>query len=254
MLDGATALYPLYAAFARAVYPENPYDLYASEVACRNTIRSFQRLIEREVDIIFVAPPSEEQREMAEKAGVAFRYTPIGKEAFVFFVNARNPVDNLTVEQLRGIYSGEITRWEEVGGNKEVIRPFQRNKNSGSQSAFIHFMEGENIITPPRADRIRGMGEIVFQTADYANYKNAFGFSFRFYVNNMVNNKQVKLLKINGVTPDVESIRDNTYQLSAHFYAITLSDNDKPHVQALLDWMVSDQGQLIVEKTGYCPL
>lgn len=75
LLDGATALYPLYSAFAQAVYPKKKYDLYGSEVACNNTVQSYQLLIDREVDIIFVAPPSKEQMGMAEKAGVTFRYT-----------------------------------------------------------------------------------------------------------------------------------------------------------------------------------
>ncbi|GHV31075.1 hypothetical protein FACS1894177_04830 [Bacteroidia bacterium] len=256
LLDGATALYPLYAAFAQAVYPKKTYHLYNnnSEVVCNNTIRSYQSLIKKEADIIFVAPPSKEQLEIAEKTGVTFRFTPIGKEAFVFFVNVRNPVDNLTIEQLQAIYSGEITNWKAVGGNDENIRPFQRNKNSGSQTAFIHFMKGKTIREAPKEDVPSGMGGIISQTADYANYGNAIGFSFRFYANEMVNNEYIKLLKINGVYPDLETIRRDEYPLASQFFAVTLSDNGKPNVLKLLDWIVSEQGQQLVEKTGYCPM
>ena len=84
LLDGATALYPLYSAFAQAVYPKKTYNLYSGEVACNNTIQAYEKLINKTVDIIFVAPPSEAQLNMAEKAGESFRYTPIGMEAFVF--------------------------------------------------------------------------------------------------------------------------------------------------------------------------
>jgi phosphate transport system substrate-binding protein len=254
LLDGATALYPLYAAFAQAVYPKKTYYFYDSEVACSNTICSYQSLINKEVDIIFVAPPSKEQLEIAEKAGVSFRFTPIGKEAFVFFVNAHNPVDDLTVEQLQAVYSGEITNWKEVGGKDETIRPFQRNKNSGSQTAFIHFMNGKTIRKAPKEDVPGEMGGMISRTADYANYGNAIGFSFRFYASEMVNNKDVKLLKINGIYPDMETIRSGEYPLSSQFFAVTLSDNDRPNVLKLLDWIVSEQGQQLVEKTGYCPV
>jgi phosphate transport system substrate-binding protein len=254
LLDGATALYPLYSAFAQAVYPEKKYNLYGSEVVCRGTIRSYQSLIDREVDMIFVAPPSKEQSDIAEEAGVTFRYTPIGKEAFVFFVNARNPVENLTVEQLQAIYSGEITNWKVVGGNDESIRAFQRNKNSGSQTAFLRFMKGKTIMDPLKEDIVSGMGGIISQTADYANYRNAIGFSFRFYANEMVNNQDVRLLKINGVYPDSETIGNGEYPLSSEFFAITLADNDKPNVLKLLDWIVSEQGQYLVKKTGYAPI
>ena len=254
LLDGATALYPLYAAFAQAVYPKGGYNLYEGEVACRNTISAYERLINREVDIIFVAPPSKEQTASAEKEGVAFRYTPVGKEAFVFFVNTRNPVKNMSIEQIQAIYSGEIKNWKIVGGNNSVIRPFQRNEGSGSQTAFIHFMDGKSIMNPPEEDVVAGMGGIISQTADYANYSNAIGFSFRFYANEMVNNRAIRLLKVNEVYPDLETIRNNRYPLSSQFYAITLTDNNKENVLKLLDWITSGQGQYLVEKTGYCPV
>jgi len=254
LLNGATALYPVYAAFAQAVYPNKKYNLYTGEVTCSNTIRAYEKLINKTADIIFVAPPSKGQLEEAEKAEVSFRYTPIGKEAFVFFVNSQNPVNNLTIEQLQAIYSGEITNWKELGGNDETIRPFQRNENSGSQTAFVHFMQGKTIIEPPTENVHYIMEPIVTQTADYTNYGNAIGFSFRYYVNEMVKNEDVKILKINGVFPELETIGNNTYPLSSSFFAVTLIDNNKPNVTKFLEWIVSEQGQYLVKKTGYCPI
>jgi len=78
------------------------------------------------------ARPSKEQVEYAEECGTTFKYTQIGTEAFVFFVHKDNPIDSLTVEQIKGIYSGEITNWSEVGGDDEKIVAFQRNEGSGS--------------------------------------------------------------------------------------------------------------------------
>jgi phosphate transport system substrate-binding protein len=254
LLNGATALYPVYAAFAQAVYPKKKYDWYGGEVACNNTIRAYEKLINKTADIIFVASPSKRQLEEAEKAGVSFRYTPIGKEAFVFFVNSQNPVNELTIEQLQSIYSGEITNWKELGGTDEAIRPFQRNENSGSQTAFVHFMQDKTIIEPPTENVHYIMEPIVTQTADYKNYGNAIGFSFRFYVNEMVKNEKVKILKINGVYPDLETIGNGTYPLSSSFFAVTLIDNDKSNVTRFLEWIVSEQGQYLVKKTGYCPI
>ena len=255
LLDGATALYPVYSAFAQAVYPKKKYySPYEGEVVCNNTVQAYENLIAKTVDIIFVASPSKAQLDMAEKAGVGFRYIPIGMEAFVFFVNALNPIDNLTIEQLQGIYSGEITNWKELGGNDEEIRPFQRNENSGSQTAFIKFMNGKKIIEPPKEDVVEFMIGIVSKTADYANYGNSIGFSFRFYVNKMVLNKEVKILKINGVYPNITTIRNGTYPIASSFFAIALADNDKPNVSKFLEWIVSAQGQYLVKKTGYCPI
>jgi len=254
LLNGATALYPVYSAFAQAVYPKKKYDWYGGEVACNNTIRAYEKLINKTADIIFVAPPSKKQLEEAEKAGVNFRYTPIGKEAFVFFVNSQNPVNELTIEQLQAIYSGEIKNWKELGGNDEAIRPFQRNENSGSQTAFVHFMQEKTIMEPQTEDVMQFMIGIVTQTADYKNYGNAIGFSFRFYIKEMVKNEEVKILKINGVYPDLETIGNGTYPMSSSFFAVTLTDNNKPNVTRFLEWIVSEQGQDLVKKTGYCPI
>jgi phosphate transport system substrate-binding protein len=254
LLDGATALYPVYSAFAQAVYPKKKYAYYNSEVACSNTIEAYEKLISRKADIIFVAPPSEEQLKMAERARVKFNYTPIGKEAFVFFVNAHNPVEDLTVAQLQDIYTGKITNWQTLGGQDDSIRAFQRNTNSGSQTAFVQFMQGTTIMEPPKENVIEGMGGIVSQTADYANYGNSIGFSFRFYVNEMTKNNEVKILKVDGVYPNIETISNGDYLMASPFFAITLADNKKPAVKALLEWMVSEQGQYLVEKTGYCPM
>ena len=254
LLNGATALYPVYAAFAQAVYPKKKYDWYGGEVACNNTVRAYEKLINKTADMIFVASPSKRQLEEAEKAGVSFRYTPIGKEAFVFFVNAQNPVNELTIEQLQAIYSGEIKNWKELGGNDEAIRPFQRNENSGSQTAFVHFMQEKTIMEPPKEDVMQFMMGIVTRTADYKNYGNAIGFSFRFYVKEMVKNKELKILKINGVYPDLETIGNGRYPISSSFFAVTLTDNNKPNVTKLLEWIVSEQGQYLVKETGYCPI
>src|SRR5690606_17803581 len=104
------------------------------------TPSAYSRLIEGNVDLIFAAEPSSGQIQAAEKAGVELQMTPIGREAFVFFVNARNPISNLSSADIRQIYSGEYGNWKELGGKDDEILPFQRPEDSGSQTMFIKFM------------------------------------------------------------------------------------------------------------------
>lgn len=85
------------------------------------------------------------------------------------------------MEEIQGIYTGEITNWSQVGGNRQSIRPFQRAENSGSQSALLRLMEGLPLLEPEEEERIAGMGGIIREVASYRNYQNAIGFSFRFY-------------------------------------------------------------------------
>ena len=261
-MDGATALYPVYAAFVQAVYVDGrdgpPYTDIAS---CTNTVSAYNRLISRDVDVIFAAAPSAEQLDQAARAGMELHLTPIGREAFVFFVNSKNPVDNLTVEEIQRIYTGEITNWREVGGRNQPIRPFQRAANSGSQSRLERLMDGLPLIEPEREDRISAMDGIIRQVADYRNFSNALGFSFRFYATEMVTDGDIRLLAVNGVPPTKETIRDGSYPLTGEFYAVTASTAGMPapesynkRLGAFLDWILSEQGQEIVEKTGYVSL
>ncbi len=257
-LDGATALYPLYAAFAQAVYPAGEYDIYATkddssslgQVVCTATEDAYIRLINGETDIIFVARPSEQQLEEAKSKGLELKLTPIGKEAFVFFVNSRNEINGLSTAQIQDIYAGKITNWREVGGKNEAIRAFQRPENSGSQTMLQKLMEGKDLMTPPKENVASGMGDIINQTASYRNYKNAIGYSFLFFATEMIQNNEIKLLEVDGVKPEKSTIASGEYPLSAEFYAVTAGSNN-PNVDLFIEWILSPQGQYLVEKTGY---
>lgn len=252
-LDGATALYPLYSAFAQAVYPQKEYSLKQSEIMCNNTVGSYKNLMNGEADIIFVARPSKQQMEEAKSMGIELKLTPIGREAFVFFVNSKNQVKGLTTAQIQDIYSGKITNWQEVGGKNEKIRAFQRPENSGSQTMLQKLMEGKDLMTPPKEDVAAGMGDIIEQTASYRNYKNAIGYSFLFFATEMIKNNEIKLLEVDGVKPDRKTISSQEYPLTAEFYAVTAGSKN-PHVDEFIQWVLSPQGQYLIEKTGYTPL
>lgn len=252
-LDGATALYPLYAAFTEAVYPEGDYPVYDpefSDVVSTTTPEAYNRLLAGEADIIFVAGPSIGHQNRAEAKGLELQMTPIGREAFVFFVNARNPVDGLSSDEIRSIYSGEVTNWSEIGGKKDEIRAFQRPVDSGSQTAFINFMGDTPIKEPEIEEMASGMGGIISEVASYRNYKNAIGYTFRFFSAEMVRNDKIKLLAIDGVEPSIETIRSDEYPLSSEFYAVTAGSNN-PNVQPFIDWILSEEGQELVERTGF---
>ena len=253
VIDGATALYPLYAAFVQAVYPEKEYPPYDSEVMSNRTGLAYENLINGAADIIFVAAPSSEQLEFAKSARRQLELTPIGKEAFVFFVHDKNPVESLRTDQLKGIYSGEITNWKEFGGKNSDIRAFQRAENSGSQTALQHFMGSTPIMDPPVEDVASLMGTIIDVVSDYRNYPNAIGFTFRYYATEMVENHDIRLLSINGVEPTVENIKSGEYPLTNEFYAVTAGSTN-PHIDDFITWILSEQGQEIVEKTGYVPI
>lgn len=251
VLDGAAALLPVYAAIVNAVYPQgsvtyeggtfssdNYYgENFAADSAMqyKNTVRGYQAIVDGETDILFCAAPSADQAAYAQEQGVELVYVPIGLEAFVFFVNEKNPVDDLTTGQIRDIYAGEIKNWAEVGGANRAINPVTRVSGSGSQTTMEAFMNGRQI-----------GGKSIFALAG-----GSIGFSFRYYLDGIVGNEQVKMLSLNGVYPSTENIRNGTYPIIAQFYAIYRADNDNPNIQVLIDWILSPEGQTIIQNSGY---
>lgn len=251
VLDGAAALVPVYAAIIHNVYPEGSVtyeggsfsdDNYYGEnfapdskMQYKNTVRGYKAIVDGETDILFCAAPSGEQKQYAEEQGVELIYVPVGLEGFVFFVNEKNPVDDLTVQQVRDIYAGSITNWAEVGGKNRIINPVTRLAGSGSQSAMDKFM-GDTPIGRKSPLAITG-GSI--------------GFSFRYYLDGMVGSDHVKMLSLNGVYPSAENIQNGSYPVIAKFYAIYRADNENENIQALIDWLLSDEGQQIIEQCGY---
>lgn len=240
VLDGAAALYPVFSAFVNAVYPEGS-SVFDGEnfsagscLQMNNTRGAYQAVVDGTSDIIICAGPSKEQLAYAEEKGVELELVPIGSEAFVFVVNKKNPVNDLTVEQVKGIYTGKYTNWSELGGEDKRIGALQRNEGSGSQTAMLRFMGGQEMKT------------------DYDSFLgSAVGYSFRFYVEGVVADGGVKLLSLNGVYPDRDHIRNGDYPVVDHFYAVYRKDNKNQNIPVLIDWMLSEEGQKIIEETGY---
>jgi phosphate transport system substrate-binding protein len=113
---------------------------------------------------------------------------------------------------------------------------------------------GDMPIMPPlKEDRLGGMGEIINDTANYRNYRAALGFSFRYYSTELLRNDQIKLLSVDGVAPTVENIRDGSYPLVATAYMVTVRPRSE-NVRKIVDFMLSPEGQKLVEETGYIPV
>jgi len=255
-LDGAAAVFPVYSAFVHAVYPDTVTlggmaGQVDSSFNYSNTVEGYRRLAEKRIDIFFGAYPSEEQREYAEQNHTTFEYIPIGYEAFVFFVNRKNPVDSLTGDQLRAIYSGDIINWSEVDGENRKITAYQRNEGSGSQSMLLRFMGDTPTMEPPTEQVHDFMDGIINTVSNYRNNAGAIGFSFRYYLDTLIANPNVKMLSVDGVYPSVENIKSGSYAIVTPLYAVTYRECKNENVARLIDWILSDEGQFIIEETGY---
>lgn len=252
-IDGAAALFPVYSAFVNATYPQTA-KLHDGTFEYNNTPEGYRLLAEKETDIFIGVYPSDEQKAYAEECNTTFKYTPIGTEAFVFFVHKDNPIENLSTEQIRSIYAGEIINWKQVGGRDEEIAAFQRNEGSGSQSMLKRFMGDTPIMDAPTELVNDLMVGIIERVSNYKSKSNSIGFSFRYYVEGIIKNPDIKMLSIDGIEPTAENIKNGSYPIVTPIYAVTYEENTNENVDKLLQWILSDEGQYIIEETGYVGL
>lgn len=252
VLDGALALYPVYSAVAETVYDEAAFT--QESVMFTDTLKAFDAVVAGERDIAFLAGASEAQMASARAAGADIRFTPIGREAFVFLASAQNPVDGLTTRQVRNVYSGKTSVWKTLGwaegGN---ILAFQRHEGSGSQSGLERVMRGLPIAAPrPLPDpSLIGNNSLMEQmTVEWKGVQPALGFSYKFFAETMKPNPGAKMLKIDGVAPTAENIKNGSYPFTVEFYAVT-DGEPRGNTKLVIDWLLSPQGQRLIELCGY---
>ena len=254
VLDGALALYPVYAAVASAVYEE--CEEAKNAVTFTNTLRAYKGLADGVSDVIFATAPSDSQREYARKRGVNYVLTPIGKEAFVFLVGKDNPIDDLTYKQIKDIYSGKTAKWRTLGWSEGgSIIAYQRPDGSGSQVGLESIMKDLPIASPrPLSEELVGTNSLMKQVSVvYRGVQPALGYSFRFFAGEMYPNDNAKMLKVNGVSPTAENISSGKYPFVITFYAVTAGE-PRGNAAKLIEWLLSPQGQDLIEKCGYAKL
>lgn len=244
----------------KEIYPEytcTDDERHHLETVClkhSNTHQSFINLIDDKVELVIAARSiSRDEMAYAINQDVAIIEKPIAKDALTFMVNPVNPVNNLSISQLQGIYTGEITNWKEVGGSDEQIRPYVRNRNSGSQEKFETLvMEGLQIAEFPELQVGLTMMSPYYQLEDD---KQGIGFSPFYYYSVIVDNGSTKAISIDGVMMTKENIRNNTYPYTTEVYAAVRSDiNQNSAAYELFEFLTTPAGQEIINESGYLPL
>lgn len=251
-IDGSTSLVPLAESVASVLLGESREEV-ADLVQFNRTTQSFRNLMSGECDLLIVGEPNAAVYTEMEDAGFEIKTEVIATDALIFVVNENNPVDNLTTEQVRGIYSGEITNWSEVGGNDEEIVAFQRNTDAGSQALMVKLVMGDTPLAKAPQDYVIGsMGGLMEAVKSYDNSSAAIGYSVYYYANDMRMAQGLKLLSIDGVEPSAETIRSGEYPHLNAYYCVIPADTpaDSPsHI--LYDWLMTAEAQLLLANEGY---
>jgi phosphate transport system substrate-binding protein len=221
---------------------------------------SYVGLIEGEADFILVArPPSDDEVRAARARGVDLELRTVAQDAFVFLVSAENSVGALSIEAIRDIYTGKVTRWSELGASigegaadGDDIGAYVRNPNSGSQELMEKLvMRDAEMIEAPDMMLPSMMGPLMAIAGDPLGI----GYSVYYYATFMLPTEGVKLIGVDGVVPTSKNIADRSYPLTTEVYAVIRKGMRNDHSGVLLrDWLLSANGQAVVKESGYVPV
>lgn len=253
-IDGVLPLFRYYASIVENIGRK---DGWMAETEDSGTV--FNRLLMNEADMAFNVKPSQAILDKAVAKGKRLETTPVVKDAFVFYVHAGNPVDNLSLEQLKQIYSGAITDWKDAGSQKSgVIEAFQRLPKSSEQAVFRQITGNSPLMEPPTMVQ-HTSGGIVNIPVDYRNSPNAIGYSYRSQAADLLLKKKIKLLSIDGMAPTPENILSGSYPYAAEYEMIMVKEDGQPeeleqNIRKLREFIFSPQGREIAEKCGLVPM
>jgi phosphate transport system substrate-binding protein len=225
---------------------------YIRDIQHSGTHGSYVNLISDSVDVIIAArEPSQDELHLADSVGVTLNTQTIALDAFVFILNIENPVNNLTVDQIIGIYTGNITNWQELGGPNITINPYQREKNSGSQELMEALvMQGITMVDAPQMILYGMMGPINRLATD----PYGIGYTVYFFNQFMAHREVIKICSINGIKPDFINISSGTYIYTTKVYAAIRSNLDNNSTAfSFWQWLQTKAGQKVVGSSGYIP-
>ena len=254
-LNGSTSTVPLGKAMASVLLGETQEEV-SDLISFSKTTQSYRQLMYGYADLLIAAEPAATIWEEKESKGFAWEMEPFAVDGLVFLVNENNPVDTLTTEQVRKIYTGEITNWSQVGGDDLDIVPFQRNPEAGSQTAMLKLVMGDLPMMDAPAEYVQGeMGDLIEAVAAYDGTAAAIGYTVYYYAEDMRMADGLKILAIDGVTPCDETIRSGDYPfLNPYFVAIDNRWGEKEPARILYEWVLGPDGQKLAELEGYVPV
>lgn len=251
-LDGSTACLPMGEAVCSVLLGESRESVQ-DLIHFNRTTQSFRNLRNGDCDLLLAGEPNAAVFTEMEEEGFEYDIEQIATDALIFVVNENNPVDNLTTDQIRAIYTGEITNWKQVGGEDAEIVPFQRNEGAGSQALMKKLVMGDTPLMQAPEEYYPGeMGMLMSAVKSYDKSANAIGYSVYYYAHDMEMAEGLKLLKVDGVEPNRDTIRSGEYPHRNAYYCVIAHDAPaNSSTRILFDWLVTPDGQALLDAEGY---
>lgn len=208
-------------------------------------------LINGTTDIAEASRPMKdaEKNQLQQNRGVPVFELPVALDGLAIYLSEKNPIQELTLEQLKKIYTGAAKNWKDVGGNDERIILYGRENSSGTYAYFKeHVLENADYY--PTTQTLPGTAAVI--NAVSKDFR-GIGYGGIAYVKGVKAIKVKKNSSTPAVEPSLENVQKNIYPISRFLYWY-IAGQPKDQIKKLADWVVSAEGQAVVNDVGYYPL
>ena len=183
-------------------------------------------------------------RKLKDEEAEKLDATVVGLDGIALVVNPANKLEDITLEDLAKVYSGEITNWKELGGDDKSIVVIGREDGSGTRDGFESIVMGDK--EPKYAQELESTGSVINAVA---TTDGAIGYASLANVD-----ETVKALKIGGIEATEENVKSGAYEVQRPFICATLKGSDNKLAKAYLDFILSEEGQALVLAQGAVPV
>lgn len=253
VMDSSTARKPLVQNIYRFFCLDTGYG--GAEPLCSTTHGAWLNIADKKADIALLAAPTEEEQAYLKEQGVEVEMKLYGGDGLVFIGNNECGVTDLTLDQVRAIFRGEITNWSELGGADHAIRVLYRDDQSGSQRLFEKMVfKGEDVPDYEALgfERLDEMSTLVSACLDDPY---AIGYSIMTYLNDVYSNEALLAFSLNGYSATAENVRTGDYPLGTKGYVVIRSDEpENSPARRLYDWFGSPLSDTFLTSCGITPL
>lgn len=248
-LKGSDTMLPLGQRWAEAFMAQNPNVVI--QITGGGSGVGFAALINGSTDICQGSRPIKQREidKLKERFNSVGIEISVARDGLAVYLNEQNPVTELTIAQLKDIYTGEVTSWKEIGGQDTKIILYGRENSSGTYSFFKdNVLMGEDFAA--RTQTLPGTAAIVNAIA---KDKNGIGYGGAAYAKGVRDCKIKQDDKAVGYLPTEENIKAGTYPLSRDLFWY-LTSKPTGDIKKLVDYVLSEAGQKIVTQVGYFPV
>ncbi len=253
VMDSSTARKPLVQNIYRFFCLDTGYG--GAEPLCSTTHGAWLNIADKKADIALLAAPTEEEQAYLKEQGVEVEMKLYGGDGLVFIGNNECGVTDLTLDEVRAIFRGEITNWSELGGADHAIRVLYRDDQSGSQRLFEKMVfKGEDVPDYEALgfERLDEMSTLVSACLDDPY---AIGYSIMTYLNDVYSNEALLAFSLNGYSATAENVRTGDYPLGTKGYVVIRSDEpENSPARRLYDWFGSPLSDTFLTSCGITPL